>query len=137
VLYSTTKHSLTPEGRSDSSNSNTATSASLVTLPAMLLSLRNIILPFVLTIQSAYSWTCYFRAQFLEYDDNYGLMIHGFIISVVTLVAIYFLWFYKAKWIAINRFVFVFWLILGSPVTFVFAAIYYQDIFRTTLATYL
>lgn len=101
----------------------------------MLLTLRNIILPFVLTIQTAYSWTCYYRAQLLEYDDNYGLMIHGFIISVVTLVAIYFLWYYKAKWIAIDRIVFVLWLILGSPVTFVFAAIYYQDIFRTTLAT--
>ena len=101
----------------------------------MLLSLRYIILPFVLTIQTAYSWTCYYKAQLLDYDANYGLMIHGFIISVVTLVAIYFLWHYKAKWIAINRFVFVLWFVLGSPVTFVFAAIYYQDIFITTLAT--
>jgi len=101
----------------------------------MLLSLRNIILPFMLIIQAAYSWTCYYRAQFLKYDDNYGLMMHGLIISVVALVAICFLWYYKSKWIAINRFVFAIWLLLGSPLTFILVAIYYQDIFRTTLAT--
>lgn len=115
---------------------NLPNNAKPCSLPAMLLSLRNIILPFVLTIQTAYSWTCYYRAQFLEYDDNYGLMIHGFIISVVILVAIYFLWYYKASWIAIHRLVFALWLMVGSPVTFVLAAIYYQNIFRTILATW-
>jgi hypothetical protein len=108
--------------------------ASPFSLAAMLLSLRNIILPLMLTIQALYSWTCFYKAQFLEYDDNYGLMIHGFIISVVTLIVICLLWYYKARLFNFSRYVFICWLIVGSPVTFAFAAVYYQSIFGQTLA---
>ncbi|HYH14219.1 MAG TPA: hypothetical protein VD794_03305 [Flavisolibacter sp.] len=101
----------------------------------MLIRLRNIILPILLAAQTVYSWLCFYNAQFLQYDDNYRLLIHGFIISVLALIVVYLLWYYKARWIAFNRYVFVSWLLVGSPLTFIAVAIYYQSIFNTTLAT--
>jgi hypothetical protein len=101
----------------------------------MQLNLRNIILPFLLTIQTFFSWNCYYKAQFLEYDDNYGLMLLGFVVSVVTLIIISLLAYYKPRWISLNRYVFILWFLAGSPFTFVITAIYYQSIFGATLAT--
>jgi hypothetical protein len=71
----------------------------------------------------------------LEYDDNYGLLIHSFIISFLPLIFIYLVWFYKAAWIEVNSKVLVLWLLLGSPLTFGIVAIYYQSIFGASLAT--
>ena len=100
----------------------------------MLLSVRSFILPLFLTLQTFYCWTSFYKAQFLEYDDNYGLLIHSFIISLATLVILIIIWFRKRHWIISNKWLVMVWLISGSPLTFLVAAIYYQYIFGITLA---
>ena len=100
----------------------------------MLLRPKKIILPILLTLQTIYSWTCFYKAQFLPYDDNYGMLIHGFLISVLTLFILGIIWFRKRQWIKDTAIPNTIWFLVGSPVTLAIAAVYYQDIFSVTLA---
>jgi hypothetical protein len=100
----------------------------------MLLNLRNFILPIFLTLQTAYCWKCFYDAQFLEYDDNYGSLIRAFVISLLALLILIFVWLKRRHWIENSKLVAIVWLFLGSPATLAVAAIYYQEIFGTTLA---
>jgi hypothetical protein len=88
-----------------------------------------------LTVQTVYCWTTFYQAQFLEYDDNYGQLIHSFIISLATLVALTIIWFRKRQLIKDIKVAAIIWTFIGSPLTFIIAAIYYQTIFGTVLAT--
>lgn len=103
-------------------------------LAAMLLTLRKIILPLLLTLQIIYCWTTFYKAQFLEYDDNYGLLIHSFIIALATLIILTIIWFRKRQLIKDNKVPLIIWTIIGSPLTFLVAAFLYEKIFGTTLA---
>jgi hypothetical protein len=97
--------------------------------------LVKLILPAVLLVETIYVWYCLYNAQFLEYDDNYGLMIHAFIISLVTLVALIIVWFKKREWIRQNLIPMISWLVLGSPVSVVLLVIFYKTIFGGTFST--
>jgi uncharacterized membrane protein len=99
-----------------------------------ILNTKKVILPILLTGQTIYSWTFFYKAQFLEYDDNYGMLIHGFIISSVTLLILIIIWFRKRQWIKDTAEASIIWLCASSPVTLAIAAIYYQNIFGLTLA---
>jgi hypothetical protein len=103
-------------------------------LPTIQLTLRNFILPLIFAIQTAYCWNCFYKAQFLEYDDNYGLLINGFIISLATLIIVALIWFKKRQLIKDNSIATIIWTIIGSPITFILAALFYENIFGTTLA---
>jgi len=104
------------------------------TLPAILLTLRKIILPLLLAAQTIYCWTTFYKAQFLQYDDNYGLLIHSFIIALVTLIILAVIWFRKRQLIKDNKVTTIIWTIIGSPLTFIVAAFFYDTIFGTTLS---
>lgn len=108
--------------------------AYIYVLPAILLRLRKIILPLLLTAQTVYCWTTFYKAQFLQYDDNYGLLIHSFIIALATLIILIVIWFCRRQLIKDNRVPVIIWTIIGSPLTFIVAAFYYDKIFGTTLA---
>jgi EamA domain-containing membrane protein RarD len=97
--------------------------------------LVKLILPAVLAVETIYVWYCLYNAQFLEYDDNYGLMIHAFIISLVTLVALIIVWLKKKEWIKQNLMSMIAWLVLGSPLAIVLLVVFYQNIFGGTFST--
>jgi hypothetical protein len=95
--------------------------------------IQKIILALVLTLQTIYCWRCLYGAQFLQYDDNYGLMIHAFIISLLTFFSLLLIWFMRRQWIKVNSTSVIVWLFVGSPLTIAIAVLYYQDIFKNSL----
>ncbi|HRE97291.1 MAG TPA: hypothetical protein PK637_11030 [Flavobacteriales bacterium] len=95
--------------------------------------LRNSILPLFLIMQTIYCWWCFYKAQFLAYDDNYGLLIHGFMISVVALIVICFLSYFKIQNVNINRYVIIPWCVFGSPFTLAISLLNYQAAFGVPL----
>ncbi len=103
---------------------------------SMLLKSRNIIFPLLLLSQTIYCWVCFYNARLLEYDDNYGLLIQAFIISLVTLVAVAVCRIKKTYWRSDYKFPVLIWLLTGSPITFIIAGLYYQQIFNTIPANW-
>jgi hypothetical protein len=91
-------------------------------------------LPLLLTAQTVYCWIAFYKAQFLEYDNNYGLLIHSFIIALATLIILTIIWFRKPQLIKDNKVPALIWTIIGSPLTFIVAAFFYDKIFGTILA---
>lgn len=106
----------------------------LVSLLTKQMTLRKTILPLLLSVQTIYCWNTFHKAQFLQYDDDYGLLIHGFIISLATLITLTIIWFSKRQLVRDNKIPVITWTITGSPITFFFAAIYYREIFGATLS---
>ena len=97
------------------------------------LTLSKIILPLLLLTQTVYCWTAFYKAQFLQYDENYGLLIYGFVISLAVSFILTILWFCKRQLIKENKVATILWTIIGSPLTFILTALYYGQIFGTTL----
>lgn len=91
------------------------------------------ITPAILLLQTVYCWFCFYQAQFLEYDDNYGMLIHGFIVSLLTAAVLWLITPFKPAWVKTDYRVWLAWLVLGSPLTFILAAVYYSLIFGTSL----
>ena len=98
------------------------------------MSLKRYILSLLLVIETAYVCTQFFEVQELPYDDNYGLLIHCFIISLMTLIVLIVLWFKRRELVKSNFLVVALWTIIASPVTFALISIYYESIFGVTLA---
>ena len=97
--------------------------------------LRVLLFPAILLLQTIYSWVYFYNARLLEYDDNYGLLIHAFIISLAALIILIIIRLRKKYWTNYYKYPVIVWLIVGSPVTFLIAGIYYQDIFNAHLLT--
>jgi hypothetical protein len=90
---------------------------------------RNIAIPVCLLIQTIYCWWCFYKAKELPYDDNYGTIIHAIFISMAGWVV---LRMFKARWFGefnIRPVIFWTWILIGSPVTFIIAFIFYRNIF--------
>src|SRR5690349_18040837 len=93
---------------------------------------RKIILLIILLIQTLYVWYCMYNAQYLPYDDNYGLILHAFFVSLFVSVMLSIVWIWKRKWLRNSKFVLISWFILGSPVSVAIVTIFfYRNIFGT------
>lgn len=86
-----------------------------------------------MAIQTIYCWISFYKAQFIHYDDNYGMLIHGFIIALFTLVIIAIIFVLKKDLIKDNKITINIWTVIGSPLTFIIATLYYEVIFATKL----
>lgn len=95
---------------------------------------RKTLLPFVLALQSVYCWFWFYKAQFFSYDDNYGALIHSFLISLAALFMLITLWWRKRQWVREAALSTIIWLLAGSPLTFILAAFNYEVIFGVALA---
>jgi glucan phosphoethanolaminetransferase (alkaline phosphatase superfamily) len=89
----------------------------------------NSLLSIELLIQTIYCWSCFYRAQFLEYDANYALIIQGFIISFAAFWVLILMVFKKIEWIKRSKIAIIIWVFIGSPITCVVVAIFYGFIF--------
>lgn len=92
------------------------------------------LLVIILLGQTIYSWWCYYQAQFLVYDDNYGLIIHGFLMSLFMFLGIVILWIWNKYFIRSVKYPLIVWSIFGSPVSFIIAALNYNSIFGNSLS---
>ena len=98
------------------------------------MNVRNYFNAFLLFVQTAYCWWCFLKAEELEYDDNYGILLHAIFISAITWIIIRIV---KAKWLGgltINSRIFWTWFLIGSPLTFIIMFFLYPNIFGS-LAT--
>lgn len=86
-------------------------------------------IPLLLSLQTFYSLYCFYESRFLEYDDNIGLIINGFLVSLASLVILVVIRFFRKNWIKANKLAIILWLIIGSPITMILLAIFYSDIF--------
>ncbi|HYE56168.1 MAG TPA: hypothetical protein VD996_15070 [Chitinophagaceae bacterium] len=98
------------------------------------MNLRNLIVTLILLAQTVYCWVAFYRAQFLAYDDNYGTIIHAFVISLFTLLALIVVLAVRTQWIKSNKILIILWLIMGSPITFFVASVLYENIFGGKLS---
>ena len=93
------------------------------------MTLRNFIILILLITQTLYCWWCFFEAKHLPYDENYGMHIQAVLVSIAALGIIRIV---KAKWfgqLQVSTAVFWSWLVLGSPLTFIFGLVFYGDLF--------
>ena len=94
-----------------------------------------VILPFLLVTQTVYCWNCFYQAQFLQYDDNYGLLLHSFFIACTTFLILTIMVIRIRHVISQNKMPIIIWAVFGSPFTYIIAAINYNKIFGTYLAS--
>ena len=90
---------------------------------------RNLILPLLLLLQTIYCWWCFYFAKDLPYDENYGMLIHSVIVSMIAWVVLRMI---KAKWfgeLKIQPIFFWVWIAIGSPLIFILCFFYYSDLF--------
>ncbi|HVD98188.1 MAG TPA: hypothetical protein VNB90_08270 [Cytophagaceae bacterium] len=98
------------------------------------MNLKVYLLPILLFLQTIYCWSCFYAARFLPYDENYGMILHSFIISLMALIIVLLLWMRKNEWIMSAQRIVLAWVVLGSPLTFLLAFTFYRDLFGTALA---
>ena len=85
-----------------------------------------LVLLFLLTIGI---WWNLYSSQFLEYDENWGVIITVFLLSIVATLVLIAIWFKARVFIKQNSLVTIVFLILNSPLTIGVIIYNYQDIF--------
>lgn len=83
----------------------------------------------VLIFISVFIWRLELSARILEYDDNVGALILGFLLSCLVTLALAVLWFTSRAFIKNNKLIIAIFLITTSPLTLVIADFYYPDLF--------
>lgn len=74
-------------------------------------------------------WRQLYSAQFLEYDENYGVLISTFLLSVLATIILTILWFKARTFIKQNSLPTILFLLANSPLTIAFVFYFYHDIF--------
>lgn len=95
---------------------------------------KRLIFTSVLTGQTIYIWRGLYNAQRFEYDDNFGIIIHCFLISLLTLIGLIIIWFVKRQWIKENILITVAWFLTASPITIFMVVTNYEAVFKVKLA---
>ena len=105
-----------------------------VTSNAMTTSLTtNIIYSTVLLLVTLTIWTFLYKAQFLEYDENYGNILSAFFLSLVATIFLTVLWFKWRNIIKTSKWQTILFLIISSPLTIALISINYPTILGTML----
>lgn len=81
---------------------------------------------FLLTV---FIWLQMYSAQFLAYDENYGVLITSFSLSVLASLVLTILWFKARTFIEQNSFATILFLFMSSPFALIFVFYFYHDIF--------
>lgn len=95
--------------------------------------LLNILYIIVLAIITYKIWTLAYKAQFLEYDDNFANIILAFLISIFSNISIGLLWWKFREFIKRNQLVTITFLIVSSPLLLFICVSNYTEIFGGTL----
>ena len=93
----------------------------------------NIIYSTSLLLTTLIIWTMLYKAQFLEYEDNYENILAAFFLSVFATVILTVLWFKWRHIVKTHKWDTILFLIISSPLTIFLVSINYPTIFGTTL----
>lgn len=78
-------------------------------------------------------WVEIYRAQFLEYDLNFGQLLWVFLLSMILMALGIFLWIRRALIVRNNKAVTLMFLILNSPLSIVVVVLNYEKVFGVAL----
>jgi len=82
-----------------------------------------------LFLLAIFIWQQLYSAQFLEYDDNYGVLISTFFLSVLATIVLTIIWF-KARYLIEQNFIpTIVFLLAGSPLTVALVFYFYHNLF--------
>jgi hypothetical protein len=95
----------------------------------------NIIYSTELLLVTLTIWALLNKAQFLEYDNNYGNILSAFFLSLVATIILTVLWFKWQHIIKTSKWQSILFLIISSPLTIVLVSINYPTIFGNMLKT--
>ncbi len=83
----------------------------------------------LIVILIANIWKLMYKAQFMEYDDNWGNLIVAFVIALCTNIIIALLWFKMRYIIKLCKWQTVLFFILASPITVAVVVLNYHFFF--------
>lgn len=78
---------------------------------------------------TVFIWWQLYSAQFLAYDDNYGVLISAFFVSVLATIILAILWFKARAFIKQNALPTMLFLLLSSPITVALVFYFYNYLF--------
>ncbi|MES2381097.1 MAG: hypothetical protein V4538_08655 [Bacteroidota bacterium] len=81
-----------------------------------------------LLLLTVFIWWQLYSAQFLVYDDNYGVLIYAFLVSVLATIILIVLWFKARAFIKQNALPIILFLLASSPVTVLLVLYFYNDL---------
>lgn len=87
----------------------------------------------VLILITGFIWNEMYRAQFLDYDENWGALIQVFLISVCSFFGILFIWVNWKEFIRENKWPTLLFLIGSSPISVILVAFNYAAVFGENL----
>jgi hypothetical protein len=96
--------------------------------------LTKYIFPVLLFLEIPYVWHGLYSAQFHAYDDNFGILLHCFFVSVLTLLAIVGLTIYKWHLVRQRALIIMCWFLTASPITIFLVVTNYKTVFGSGLA---
>ena len=82
-----------------------------------------------LILLTVFIWRQLYSAQFLEYDDNYGVLISTFLLSVFSTIILTILWFKARTFIKQNSLATALFILASSPLTIALVFYFYHDLF--------
>lgn len=96
--------------------------------------IKKYILPIFLLLEVLYVWHWLYKAQFYQYDENYGIILHCFFISFLTLLALIGFTIYKQQLVRQHALAIGLWFLIASPVSLFLVMINYKAVFGAGLA---
>jgi len=78
-------------------------------------------------------WVGLYKVQFLEYDENWGLLIETFLISICSFFGLIFIWINWRFFIIENKWITILFLLLSSPISIILVTFNYELIFGTMI----
>lgn len=94
---------------------------------------KRILYSLALGIVELYIWYTLYKAGFKDYDENFGLLIHAFIVSLAAHVIVAILWFMRNKTARDAKYQHFAFLVIASPATVVLVMMKYELIFQISL----
>ncbi|MES2726912.1 MAG: hypothetical protein V4643_07405 [Bacteroidota bacterium] len=82
-----------------------------------------------LLLLTVFIWWQLYSAQFLAYDNNYGVLISAFLVSVLATIILAILWFKARPLIKRNVLPTILFLLASSPITVALVFYFYNNLF--------
>lgn len=83
-----------------------------------------------LFLLAVFIWRLLYSAQFLEYDENYGVLIAAFLLSLLATTFPAILWFKARSFIWQNSVATILFLLAASPLTVALVFYFYNHLFQ-------
>lgn len=86
-----------------------------------------------LILITGFIWNGMYRVQFLDYDENWTILIQLFLISVCSFFGILFIWIKWKDFVKENKWPTILFLIGSSPISVILVVVNYAAVFGENL----